>query len=133
MRAAEKGKREIDPVMICRLPSSESPGKTTLGFFCAATGSRSRRAGGAEKRLSPLWPGSSPGRFVETSPGMILFHQKSGFSGIIDQTRLADSKYLEFKKIIVFYGNPLLLFRLKERSSKAPSLVSQPGLAHHLD
>jgi hypothetical protein len=64
---------------------------------------------------------------------MILFHQKSGFSGISPQTSPADSKYLEFKKIIVFYENPLLLFRLKERSSKAPSLVSQPGLAHHLD
>jgi hypothetical protein len=119
--------------MICRLPSSKSSGKPTLGLFCAATGSRSRRAGRAEKRLFPLWPGSSPCRFIETSPGVILFHQKSGLSGIVDQTRHADSKYLEFKKIIVFYENPLLLFRLKERSSKAPSLVSQPGLAHYLD
>jgi hypothetical protein len=30
------------------------------------------------------------------------------------------------EKIIAFFENPLLLFRLKERSSKAPSLVSQP-------
>jgi hypothetical protein len=32
------------------------------------------------------------------------------------------------QKIIAFFQNALLLFRLKERSSKAPSLVSQsPG------
>jgi hypothetical protein len=30
------------------------------------------------------------------------------------------------EKIIAFFENPLLLFRLKERSSKTPSLVSQP-------
>jgi hypothetical protein len=30
------------------------------------------------------------------------------------------------EKIIAFFENPLLLFRLKERCSKAPSLVSQP-------
>jgi hypothetical protein len=40
--------------------------------------------------------------------------------------RGADSKCLEFRKIIAFFENPLLLFRLKEKISKAPSLVSQP-------
>jgi hypothetical protein len=30
------------------------------------------------------------------------------------------------EKIIAFWENPLLLFRLEERSSNAPPLVSQP-------
>jgi hypothetical protein len=55
-----------------------------------------------------------------------LILPKSGFKGIIDQTRGDDSKCLEFRKIIAFFENPLLLFRLKGKSSKAPFLVSQP-------
>jgi hypothetical protein len=55
-----------------------------------------------------------------------LILSKSGFKGIVDQTRADDSKYLEFRKIIAFFENPLLLFKLKVRSSKAPFLVSQP-------
>jgi hypothetical protein len=30
------------------------------------------------------------------------------------------------EKFIAFFENPLLLFRLKEKGSKAPSLVSHP-------
>jgi hypothetical protein len=38
------------------------------------------------------------------------------------------------EKLIAFFENPLLLFRLKEKSSIAPSLVGQPWVgAHNLD
>ena len=67
-----------------------------------------------------------PARGMATPPRDELILSKSGFKGIVDQTRGDDSKCLEFKKIIAFFENPLLLFRLKVRISRAPSLVSQP-------
>ena len=75
----------------------------------------------------------SPGRKSVLSPsgqghGNVSRHElilsKSGFKGIADQTRGDDAKCLESRKIIAFFENPLLLFRLEVRSSKAPSSVS---------
>jgi hypothetical protein len=67
-----------------------------------------------------------PRRGIGHATGDEFILSKSGFKGIVDQTRGDDSKCLEFRKIIAFFENPLLLFRLKVKSSKAPSLVSQP-------
>jgi hypothetical protein len=80
-----------------------------------------------EKRLFPLWPGSSPGRFIETSPGVILFHQKSGFPGILDQTGRADSKYLEFKKSLSFMKILCYYLGLKKEVPKHRLWSANPG------
>jgi hypothetical protein len=51
---------------------------------------------------------------METPPGMSLFPSKLSFKRIGKQTGGDDSKCLESRKIIAFFENPLLLFRLKE-------------------
>jgi hypothetical protein len=49
-----------------------------------------------------------------------------GFKGFLGQTRGLILHAWNSEKLIAFFENPLLLFRLKEKSSNAPSLVSQP-------
>jgi hypothetical protein len=56
---------------------------------------------------------------------MVSFDQ-IGSGGLGEQIGGDASKCWNSEKLIAFFENPLLLFRLKERSSKAPPLVSQP-------
>ena len=66
-------------------------------------------------------------RGMETSPGLNLtLYPNRGSKELSTKLGALILNAWNSEKIIAFFENPLLLFRLKERSSKAPSLVSQP-------
>jgi len=57
---------------------------------------------------------------------MSAFHSQMKAKEIAGRDRGLVLNAWNSEKIIVFFLMPLLLFRLKERSSKAPSLVGHP-------
>jgi hypothetical protein len=76
---------------------------------------------GRKSVLSPL------ARGMATPPGMSLFFPHRGPKELSTKPGAMILNAWNSQKIITFFENPLLLFRLKVRSSKAPSL-SQPTL-----